>query len=57
MLLYECLAVSSAVENVNYRQLLCAMSTEAKKKQLVLCVADGLGFRRNFSSALQAAAA
>jgi CelD/BcsL family acetyltransferase involved in cellulose biosynthesis len=57
MLLYECLAVSNAVENVHYRQLLCAVSTEAKKKQLVLCATDGLGFGRDFCSALQAAAA
>jgi CelD/BcsL family acetyltransferase involved in cellulose biosynthesis len=57
MLLYECLAVSSAVEDVHYRQLLCRVSTEAQKKQLVLCAADGLGFGRDFCSALQAAAA
>ena len=57
MLLYECLAVSNAVENLHYRQLLCAVSTEAEKKQLVLCAADGLGFGRDFCSPLQAAAA
>jgi CelD/BcsL family acetyltransferase involved in cellulose biosynthesis len=57
MLLYECLAVSDVVEKVHYRQLLCAVSTEAKKKQLVLCAADGLGFGRDVCGALQAAAA
>jgi hypothetical protein len=57
MLLYECMPVSNAVENIHYRELLCAVSTEAKKKQLVLCAAEGLGFGRDFGSALQAAAA
>jgi CelD/BcsL family acetyltransferase involved in cellulose biosynthesis len=57
MLLYECLAVSDAVANVHYRQLLYTVSTEAKKKELVLCAADGLGFGRDFCTALQAAAA
>jgi len=51
------LAVSDVVEKVHYRQLLCAVSTEAKKKQLVLCAADGLGFGRDVCGALQAAAA